>query len=225
MKEKAASAWSWGTARKMEDDSMKKKILTFGFKHETNAFCPAPANLQAYKNCEFSVGQQVIDNMRGVGTETGAFLAVLGSREDVELIPTVRLNATPSGPVTTEVYEFVKDHVAAAIREHAPLDGVIIEFHGAMVAEGHPDGEGDMLEFLRGLVGWDIPIMASMDLHANVTEKMARCATVLVPYEEYPHIDNYETGLVTAQMMADTLDGKLKPAMAYRYIPHLLPTT
>ena len=203
---------------------MKKKILTLGFRHETNAFTPAPADMQAYRNCEFRVGQEAFEASRGLGTEMGAFQDVLGNREDVELIPTVLLNATPSGPVTAEVYHFVTEEVVKAIRAHSPLDGIIINYHGAMVAEGHPDGEGDLMEIMRELVGWEIPIMASMDLHANVTAKMARCATVLVPYEEYPHTDMYETGLVTAQIMADTLDGKINPVMAYRYIPFLLPT-
>ena len=203
---------------------MKKKVLTLGFRHETNAFSPSPANMQAYKNCRFNVGEEVLNYNRGLGIEMGAFLDVFEKREDVELIPTVDLNATPSGPVTKEVYDYVVEQVTAAIQANSPLDAVLIGFHGAMVSEEHPDGEGDLLEIIREQVGWDIPIMASMDLHANVTPKMARCATVLVPYEEYPHTDMYETGLETAKMMEETLDGKLKPVMAYRYIPHLLPT-
>ena len=202
---------------------MKKKILFFGFRHETNAFCPASADLQAYKNCKFKVGDEVPASCRGQGTELGAFLDVFEKREDVELIPVLDLNATPSGPVTKEVYDFVVEQVTAAIRANSPLDAIFIGFHGAMVAQGHPDGEGDLLEIIRGLVGWEIPIMASMDLHANVTENMARCATALVPYEEYPHTDMYETGMMTARMLEETLDGKLKPAMAYRYVPFLLP--
>jgi len=202
---------------------MKKKILFFGFRHETNSFCPAPANLQAYKNCKFKVGAEVPASCRGQGTELGAFLDVFEKREDMELIPILDLNATPSGPVTTEVYDFVTEQVTAAIAANSPLDAMFIGFHGAMVAQGHSDGEGDLLETIRGLVGWDIPIMASMDLHANVTPNMARCATALVPYEEYPHTDMYETGMMAARMLEETLDGKLKPVMAYRYVPFLLP--
>lgn len=203
---------------------MKKRILTFGFRHETNAFCPAPADMQAYRNCVFKVGrEEVLESQRGVGTEVGAFLQVFEAREDVEIVPVLVLNATPSGPVTAEVYDFVTEAVTKALREQGPFDAVLIGYHGAMVADGHSDGEGDMLEKIRQIVGPDVPIMASMDLHANVTEKMARNATALVPYKEYPHIDDFETGLVTAQMMEETLDGKLKPVMAYRYIPFLLP--
>lgn len=203
---------------------MKKQILTFGFRHETNAFCPAPANMQAYRNCLFKVGAEaVLESQRGLGTEIGAFLDVFEAREDMEIVPVLVLNATPSGPVTAEVYDFVTDAVTKALREQGPFDAVLIGYHGAMVADGHSDGEGDMLEVIRQIVGPDVPVMASMDLHANVTEKMARYADVLVPYEEYPHTDDYETGLETARMMEETLDGKLNPVMAYRYIPFLLP--
>lgn len=200
-----------------------KKILVAQFKHETNSFCPAPADMTAYRNRVWDVGQEMFDKQRGLGTELGGFLAVLENRGDIQLIPSVSAEATPSGPVTAEVYEAVRGYLAAALEEHGPVDGVLIAFHGAMVSDGHDDGEGDLLEWLRSLVGWEIPVVASMDLHANVTAKMARCATALVPYENYPHTDMYETGCKAAQIMADTLDGKLVPKMAYRRIPFLLP--
>ena len=203
---------------------MKKRVLTFSFRHETNSFCPAPADMQAYRVRLFEVGEQAVKkSQRGLGTEMGAFLDVFEAREDMEIVPVLALNATPSGPVTAEVYDFVTNEVTKTLREQGPFDAVLAGLHGAMVAEGHPDGEGDLLEAIRQIVGPGVPIMAALDLHANVTEKMAKCADALVPYEEYPHIDDYDTGVVTARMMEETLDGKLKPVMAYRAIPFLLP--
>ena len=202
---------------------MKKKILIVQFRHETNVFSPAKADEKAFENVRFHVGEQLFPNQRGMGTEVGAFLEVFEQRDDVELIPTVGLYATPSGPVTKSVYDFVMSEVAKVINENAPIDAVLIDSHGAMVAEEHPDGEGDLYEMIRNMVGEEVPIIASMDLHANVTEKMAACANALVCYECYPHTDNYETGLNAAYMMADAIDGKFEPVMAYRRIPFLLP--
>lgn len=202
---------------------MKKKLLLIRFWHETNSFSPVPADMQAYKNFSFEVGEASFAAHRGVGTELGAFLELFEAREDVELIPTVSLAAVPSGPVTADVYDFVLKEVCDAIRRNLPLDGVLVNCHGAMVAKGHCDGEGDLFEAIRALVGEEIPLIASLDLHANVTEKMARHATALLPYECYPHTDIYDTGRVVASMMADCLDGNLTPVMAYRRIPHLLP--
>ena len=202
---------------------MTKKVLIAQFHHETNSFCPTPADITKYKNYRFDVGDEVIINQRGIGSEIGAFIDVFDKRADIELIPAVALNASPSGPVTKDVYDFVMNEIEKQIKENSPLDGVLLTLHGAMVAEGHPDGEGDLLEKVRSLTGKDIPVIASLDLHANVTEKMAKNATALIPYECYPHTDTYETGYLTAKIMLDTLDGKLKPVMSYRNIPYLLP--
>ncbi len=202
---------------------MKKKILIVQFRHETNVFSPVKADEKAFRNLRFHVGEELFPGQRGLGTELGAFLKVLEGRDDVELIPTVGLYATPCGPVTEGVYNFVLQQVAKAISDKSPIDGVLIDSHGAMVAEGHPDGEGDLYEMIRDMVGEGVPIIASMDLHANVTEKMARCTDAMVCYECYPHTDNYETGLNAACMMADAIDGKFTPVMAYRRIPFLLP--
>lgn len=202
---------------------MMKRVLLMQFKHESNAFCPVPADFHAFQNRYFDVGERMFPSQRGLGTELGAFLDVLENRPDIQLIPSVSLEANPCGPVTAEVYEFVMQEMETAIRANSPLDGILIVLHGAMQADGHTDGEGDLLERIRELAGWEIPVIASMDLHANVTEKMARCATALVSYECYPHTDTYETGYLAAELMAETLDGNLKPTMACRRLPYLLP--
>lgn len=202
---------------------MPKKILTIQFRHESNSFCPKPASMQAFRDNRFLVGEQVFPNQQNVGTELSAYLKVFAPREDVELVPTVAMYATPSGPVTREVYDFVTERVLQTIAKEGSFAGVLLDIHGAMVAEDHPDGEGDLMELLRRELGWEIPIMASLDLHANVTEKMARCANVLIPYNTYPHIDIFETGTAVAQIMEKTLDGEYQPTMAYRRIPFLQP--
>lgn len=202
---------------------MKKKILTLQFRHETNSFCPIPANEQAFHNCRFLVGQEEVASLRDYGIELGAFIKHFEKDPEVELIHSVALYATPCGHVSEDVYDFVINEVAKTIQEQGPFDGILCDVHGAMVADGHPDGEGDLFEMIRNQVGYDIPLIASLDLHANVTEKMARCANALFPYEEYPHTDIYETGLLAARVMEQTLNKELAPVMAYRRIPFLLP--
>ena len=202
---------------------MKKKILTLQFRHETNSFCPLPANEQAYRNCRYLVGQKAVDSLRDYKIEIGAFIKHFENRSDIELVHTIALYATPSGPVTADVYDFVVNEISKVIAEKGPFDGILCDVHGAMVSAEHPDGEGDLFEMIRSKVGWDIPLIAPLDLHANVTEKMVCYANALFPYEEYPHTDIYETGLLAAKAMELTLDGKLKPTLAYRRIPFLLP--
>lgn len=202
---------------------MKKKILIVKFMHETNAFCPKKADEKAYRNMCFFEGEEIFEKNRGIRNELGAFLDVLEKYDEFELVPTVALDATPSGPVTEDVYNYVLDNIEKCIEKNKPIDGVLLNCHGAMVAEGHDDGEGDLFEFIRKLVGDEIPLISTLDLHANVTDKMASLATALIPYEKYPHIDTYETGYDAAMIMAKTLLGEMKPIMEYRKIPYLLP--
>lgn len=202
---------------------MSKKVLFFKFQHETNALCPAPADMTAYKNAALFVGEEVLGIFRAPGLDSAGALNALEAEPDIQIIPVVSMYANPSGPVTAEVYDFVAECLRKTIVENGPVDGVMILFHGAMVAQGHPDAEGDLLVLLRSLVGWEIPIVASLDLHANVTQKMADHATALIPYEKYPHTDAYETSQVAVRILVDTMSGKCRPVMAYRRIPHLLP--
>ncbi|MBR6729443.1 MAG: M81 family metallopeptidase [Clostridia bacterium] len=202
---------------------MKKKILIVQFRHETNSFCPRKADEQAFRNMFFLAGKEVFEKQRGSCNETGAFLHILEQYNDFELIPCVGLVASPSGPVTADVYDFVLNKVDECIEKYKPFDGVLMNCHGAMVAEGHDDGEGDLFEFIRKRVGDEIPLISTLDLHANVTDKMVQHATALVPYEKYPHTDTFETGCKTATLMAETLLGRIKPVMAYRKVPFLQP--
>lgn len=211
------------TRYQQKDNSMKKKILTVQFRHETNVFCPAPADEQAFRNTRYIVGPAVFEDQKGVGNDLSAFLDVFSDREDVELIPTVALYACPSGPVTEDVYDFVTGEVAKAIDAHGPVDAVFMDVHGAMVAVNHPDGEGDLMALIRSKVGNDIPVMAPLDLHTNITKKMIRHATALLPYESYPHVDVYDTGLAVAKLLDRTLKGEIDPKMACRQIHFQLP--
>jgi microcystin degradation protein MlrC len=203
---------------------MSKKILVFRFYHETNAFCPAPADMAAFEKMQVRIGEEMFRAVRGTRADVGGILSVLEEEgHDFELIPVIGMGACPSGPVTGDVYQFCMDHIRHALEEKGPVDAIMIAFHGAMVAEGHPDAEGDVLETLRSWVGGEIPIVAGLDLHTNLTAKMCRYATALVCYEGYPHTDIYETYQVAARLLADTLEGKIRPVMAYRRIPFLQP--
>jgi len=202
---------------------MKKKILIVQFKHETNSFCPKKADEQAFRDRLFLEGKEMLEKQRGTRNAVGAFLHILEQYDDFELIPSVALSASPSGPVTADVYAFVLSKVDEYIEKYKPFCGVLLDCHGAMVAEGHDDGEGDLFEFIRNRVGYEIPLISTLDLHANVTDKMVQHATVLVPFEKYPHTDTFETGCKAASIMAETLLGKVKPVMAYRKIPFLQP--
>lgn len=202
---------------------MKKRILIAEFKHETNSFSPSVADRHAFENRHFLFGEELIDYFSGIETELGAFLDVLNGCDNFELYPCIAFNAEPSGPVTKEIYELATSCLVTAVQNEGPFDGILLALHGAMVAQGHPDGEGDLLETLRQAVGPKVPIVASLDLHANVTQKMVKNATALIPFEYYPHTDTYQTALLAAETIKNILLGKISIRFAYAYIPFLLP--
>lgn len=199
------------------------RIMLGEFSHETNSFSAAPADKAAFQRRKMFYGEEAFERSRGEENEMNGVRSVLGQDPSFTLVPSVTFSTGPSGPVSGEMYDLALAEMTRVIREKGPFDGILLNLHGAMVAQGHPDAEGDFLESLRKEAGNEIPIIVSLDLHGNITEKMARLATALIPCEEYPHTDCYETGIAAAELMRDTLEGKCRPTMAYRRIPYLLP--
>ena len=96
-----------------------------------------------------------------------------------------------------------------ALRNEDPFDAVLLSLHGAMVAEGYDDAEGELLSRIRAIVGPKVPVMATLDLHANVTIKMAENANALVTYRTYPHIDMAERGRQMAELLVRQFAGEI----------------
>ena len=200
-----------------------KRVMIGAFSHETNAFCPAPADRDAFRRRRYWFGEEILERTAGEEHEITGFVDELRDDGDTEIVPSAALSTGPSGPVTAEMYDMALGEFLRCWREKGPFDGVLLNLHGAMVAEGHPDAEGDLLCTLREEIGPDVPVVVTLDLHGNVTPRMARYATSLIPCEEYPHTDCYELGRSAARLLLDTIRGECVPRMAYRYVPYLLP--
>ena len=156
-----------------------KRILSGVFKHETNTFSPLQTDLLAYASRSLLRGPDIASYYRGTATEMGAFLDA-AERHGWELVHPVAADATPSGQVTREAFDTIVGEFESALRAQGPFDAVLLCVHGAMVAEHCDDGEGVLLRRLRAVVGPDLPIGITLDLHANVTEEMAALASVIV---------------------------------------------
>jgi len=205
--------------------AIRPRIVTGQLSHETNTFSVIPADLQAFREREYSKGKEVLDNHRGTSDPLGG---IIDAAEEFgfELLPTIAANAHPSGPVTAEAFEEFASLILAGIREAQAggrLDGVLLALHGAMVVETFADGEGELLSRIRAEVGPSVPIVSSLDFHANMTHEMVANADVLVGYNTYPHIDTYERGFEAGKFLAQILDGELRPVSVLKK-PRLLPT-
>jgi microcystin degradation protein MlrC len=162
--------------------------------------------------------------------ELGGFIQSLRRwNEEPEIVGLVRLPAWPSGRATAETFNWLRDEVVEAVKQALPIDGVLLALHGAMVAEEHPDVEGELLKAVRELVGPSVPIVATLDLHASVTRTMAAAADALVLYHTAPHVDVFETGVRGAAVLdrllavGNALRGVPRPTTAFVRVPCVLP--
>jgi len=196
------------------------RVAIGGIVHETHTFSNVPTTLESFQARHFLIGDDLFTFAR---TETSLGGAIEAAREEgLELIPTLYAAATSSGLVTHEAFDHLLTLLLDGIERAKPLDGLFLVLHGAMVVEDIDDTEGYLLERLRDVVGEKISIVATLDLHANISPLMVEKADILVGYDTYPHIDAYERALEAGQLLASLLRGELRPAAALSK-PPLMP--
>ncbi len=190
---------------------MTKRVLIASIMHETNTFSRMATDLDAFNRRYDHRGEAVPKAFRGTRTEMGAFLDAAESC-GWRLSHPVAAAATPSGTVTAEAWAELSGAVLAALEP--PPDGILLALHGAMVSETADDAEGDLLARIREKVGPRVPIAVTLDLHANVSERMAEHANVITAYRTYPHVDMYECGRQAADLLARAMAGEIRPRTA-----------
>ena len=181
---------------------------------ESNPFSPLPAGLNAYKECLFlRPGEYPREELLWF---TDPFW-VARRRADAEgftLIEGSHFGASPAGITNRHDYEFMRDEILGQLKAALPLDGVLLGLHGAMIAHGYDDVEGDILERVRALVSPKCIIGAELDPHCHLTVKRVQLADVMVLYKEYPHTDGVERGNDLLDIVLKTLRGQVKPVMS-----------
>jgi microcystin degradation protein MlrC len=202
------------------------RIAVGGFLHETNTFAPTRATYADFVHGggwpAMTQGADVLKTMRHINVGLSGFIE-LAEAQGWELVPTIFSAASPSAHVTEDAYERIAEVMVDGIRNAGPLDAVYLDLHGAMVAEHLDDGEGEILRRVRQLIGNDLPLVVSLDLHANVTPEMVAQADALIAYRTYPHVDMADTGRAAARHLALLLRTKQKLAKAFRQLPFLIP--
>src|SRR6267143_1878714 len=202
------------------------RIAVGGFLHETNTFAPTKAVYDAFVQGggwpPMLQGAKLLEKMRNVNVGMAGFVPA-AETESWELVPTIWCAASPSAHVTTDAYERVAKAIVDGIKAAGSIDGVYLDLHGAMVAEHLDDGEGEILARVREAIGKDLPLVVSLDLHANVTPEMVEHADALIAYRTYPHIDMADTGRAAAKHLALLLETRQRFAKAFRQLPFLIP--
>ncbi len=197
------------------------RVIVGQFAHETNTFSVQKADTEDFAKLFCYRGNEVAAKLGDTGSEIAGFLDVAG-REGWSVIHTVATFANPSGPVTDRAWKELGGIILDAARAHKDVDGVLLALHGAMVTESHDDAEGQLLEELRAILGPDVPIVVTLDLHANVSDRMAAHADALVSYRTYPHVDMRERGREAAELMRRAIAGEVRPRTVVARRPQLL---
>ena len=175
----------------------KKKIYICGINQESNSFNPTFSTLKIFSIKEKDEIAMDANNAQVQGVLKGI------QEEDMTPIYGVYFRATPGATLLDEVLETFLNKLEADLKTVGEIDGVAIVFHGATVSQTHEDVCGDVSEFIRKIVGENVPITASFDLHANITEKIARNIDFICGFQKYPHLDILETGYRSIKMLAE----------------------
>ncbi len=199
-------------------------IAVGGFQHETNTFAPSKAGYAAFEDGggwpPLVAGDEIAPRLIGANIPAAGAIAALHALGH-RTAGLVWAAASPSAHVTRDAYERIVGDMLGRLATIGPVDGVYLDLHGAMVTEHLDDGEGELLARMRKLVGPRVPIVASLDLHANVTRAMFELADGMVAYCTYPHVDMAATGERAAQLLDRILRDGSAPAKSLRTLDFL----
>lgn len=186
------------------------RIALGGIMHETHTFAEVPTRMIDFEIGTFHRGPELLEAM--AGTRAGiAGMMTVGQARGWELLPTLYTMAMPAGTVEQATYEQLAGELIDRLRAALPLDGVLLMLHGAMVTEDLLDPEADILQRVRHLVGADIPVVVEMDMHGNISPAMVALAGAVVAFDTNPHLDAYERGIESAEILGEILDGRIAP--------------
>ncbi len=194
-----------------KQEPARKRILTLGISHESNTF-----STFLTKETDFHV-------LRGTEVLKDQLWADVLKNAGMEIIPTLHADAWPGGIVERSAYENFRNEILNDIKNAGKIDGIYMDMHGALHVEGYEDAQVDLIKGIRDLVGKDILISGSFDLHGNPSPEFVENIDMLTAYRTAPHRDGAETRARAAQMLVDALKSGWKPQIESVVIPILVP--
>ena len=187
------------------------KLFSASLATETNTFSPLICSLEAYRTGTFLRPGEHPDEHPLAQTAPLWVARKRAAIDGFELIEGSCFQTSPAGTTTRAAYEFMRDEILDQVRAALPLDGVLLGLHGAMVADGYDDVEGDILERVRALVGKACVIGVELDPHCHLTRKRIANADITILYKEHPHTDTVERAEEILDLVLRTIRGEIKP--------------
>ncbi len=202
------------------------RVAVAGFQHETNTFAPFLTEWSDFQQPgawpAYAEGEKAIEQARGLNVPLGGFVAAAAG---MQLVPLLYAAAEPGGFVTSDAFDRITATLCERLTEAADFDAVYLDLHGAMVTQDFEDGEAEILRRVRAVVGPDLPIAVSLDLHGNLSPEFAELASCLTIYRTYPHIDMSATGGRAANLLAELLERGTPFCTAFRQLDYIIPIT
>ncbi len=198
-----------------------RRVVMAAIKHESHTFNRFPTSLDLFRRQSYHRDEAVMRAFRGTGLEMAGFIAV-AERLGWWTATPISASATSGGRVSAEAMADFLAALGDGLRQALPLDGVLLALHGAMAAEGDDDADGTILATVRAIVGPDIPIAVTFDLHANVSDRTASLADIIVSYRTNPHTDHAPTATVAAELLARAMAGGPRPRSVVARAPTLV---
>ncbi len=195
------------------------RVAVASFSHETCTFCPRPTTTEDFERGGVLRGEEVLNAHRGIPTYINGFIKAAEEAGDVELVGILDASRSWGGSsgswLTRECFDKYTNEIAEGLREAGKIDGVLLALHGAMAVDGCLKPEAEIVRRARRAVG-DVPIMVTLDLHANEDHELVDVADGVFIIKTYPHVDSEETGLRAGRCLIATARGEFKPVMAIR---------
>src|SRR4051812_24237141 len=194
------------------------RLIVGGIMHETHTFSAEPTTLDTL---EVVVRGEELLEYRGRNHSLGGVIDAC-EEQGIELVPTFFADGTSTGVPDRTTFETLLGELCERIPAAMPADGIVLTLHGAMVAEGFPDAEAEIVRRVRSIAGPALPIAVTLDFHANIGQAMVDAADVITTYDTYPHTDAAARAREAVELLARVIRGELHPSIALAK-PPLLP--
>ena len=201
------------------------RILSAGIQHETNTFSTSLTTTadfvrDSHLGNEFTGGDAIVARYQGTNTIHGGYLEGAADA-GFEFAPLFNVHACPAGMVTRDCFEELVGEMISRITAALPADGILLDLHGAMVTEDFEDAEAEIVRRVREVVGESMPVVVTLDLHANISRPLVERSTVIIGFDTYPHVDMGDRGREAARLIKRIVDGDVQPQQAFVQLPML----
>jgi microcystin degradation protein MlrC len=201
--------------------SSTRRVALGGIVHETHSFAEPHTTLADFQR-SLCYGEDILKALSGSPSSIAGMIQGATERRWT-LLPTVHGSASPGGTVVEEAYRTMLRELVRRLKGAMPVDGVLLDLHGAMVTEEQLDPEGDILAKVRAVVGARVPIVIVLDMHGNISPQMVGLADVILAYDTNPHLDAYPRGVEAADVLDLLMRGTINPTASLARPPFLLP--